>query len=50
MNGWVLLYNPNEMVYQAITGPEPIRQRHRMKKVLNAALTVFQIWIWLKNF
>ena len=50
MNGWVVLSNPNDMVYQAITGPEPIPKHRLFRRAVNAALAAFQLWLWIKNF
>ena len=50
MQGWVVLYNPHDMVYQAITGPEPIPKRRLFRRTVNAAITVFQLWMWIKHF
>ena len=51
MQPWVVLYNPNDIVYQPIpgpTGPGPPR-RHIARRILNAAFTLAQIYFWLKG-
>ena len=51
MKPWVVLYNPNDIVYQAITGPTgPGPPRHRtFRRILNAAFTLAQIYFWLRG-
>ena len=51
MQGWVFVYLPGDLVYQVVDFSHncPSLKARLARKGLKLALTVVQLWWWMKN-
>jgi len=49
MDPWVVLYNPEDIVYQPIPGTRTLPRRRGYRRLLNAVFTLAQIYFWFQG-